>query len=413
MSQEQVITISCKLKVTENLAKEIDTTLARFSEACSWVNNNTPEGLTNKTGMQSLVYQDVRNKFGLSANLAIQAIRRVCANRKTAKLKKRKVKGFSPTSATYDARIFSFKESDWSVSLKLLHSRERFFLHIGNYQRGMLKEQKPTSATLVKRKSGDYYLDIQIKVPCPEPPQTKDVLGCDLGRSDICHTSEGDSWSGKQVTDKRNHYTKMRRVLQRKASKGTRSSRRRCRQLQQWLSGKEKRYQSWVNHNISRQLVDKAEANGQAIALEDLTGIRESTNQLPRTKKERRLSNSWAFYQLRGYITYKSILRGVELVFVNPAYTSQTCSQCLQIHPIKGKSYRHGKTFRCGHCGYKADADRNGANMISALGATVISPRGTGLHCKVNYEQTKYVQFTLFEALGLPKAPDSAKRSGS
>lgn len=412
MPEEQVITISCKLKVSDDLSKEIDDTLERFSCACKWVNENTPQGLTNKTGMQSLVYKDVRDKFGLSSNLTIQAIRRVCSNRKTAKLKNRKVKGFSPTSATYDGRIFSFRESDWSVSLKLLNSRERFSLHIGNYQRGMLKGQNPTSATLVKRKSGEYYIDIQIKQPCGEPPKTKDVLGVDLGRTDIAHTSEGDSYSGKEITEKRNHHAKMRQVLQRKASKGTRSSRRRCRQLQQRLSGKEKRYQSWVNHNISRQLVDKAATNGQAIALEDLTGIREPTNKLPRTKKERRLSNNWAFYQLRQFITYKSILKGVKLVFVNPAYTSKMCSQCFHIHPEKGKCYRNGKTFRCGNCGYKADSDRNGANNISALGRLVISPRGTWLNCKLKYEP-RYVQLNLFEAIGLPKAPDSAKRSGS
>lgn len=178
------------------------------------------------------------------------------------------------------------------MSLKLLNSRERFSLHIGNYQRGMLKGQNPTSATLVKRKTGEYYIDIQIKQPCPDPTKTTKVLGVDLGRSDIAHTSEGDSYSGKEIRLKRNHHAKMRQVLQRKASKGTRSGRRRCRQLQQRLSGKEKRYESWINHNISRRLVDKADANREVIALEDLTGIRDRTNKLPRTKKERRLSNS-------------------------------------------------------------------------------------------------------------------------
>lgn len=111
---------------------------------------------------------------------------------------------------------------------------------------------------------------------------------------------------------------------------------------------------------------------------------------------------------MRQFITYKSILKGVELVFVNPAYTSQTCSQCLYIHPKKGKSYRNGKTFRCGHCGYKADSDRNDANNISALGRLVISPRGTGLYCELSFEP-RYVQLNLFEALGLPKAPDESE----
>ncbi len=168
MPETQTITVACKLKVSSEVAKEIEETLLAFSSACDWVNQNTEPKMVNKTAMQALVYQDVRASFGLSANLAIQAIRRVCANRKTARLKKRKVKGFSPTSATYDARIFSFKETDWSVSLKLLNSRERFSLLIGNYQKAKLKGQKPTSATLVKRRSGDYYINIQIKNLCPD-----------------------------------------------------------------------------------------------------------------------------------------------------------------------------------------------------------------------------------------------------
>ena len=33
--------------------------------------------------------------------------------------------------------------------------------------------------------------------------------------------------------------------------------------------------------------------------MENLTGIRESTNQQPRNKQEKRRSNNWAFHQLR------------------------------------------------------------------------------------------------------------------
>ncbi len=88
------------MKIASDLAKEIDETLLTFACACDWINTNTPLNLTNKTAMQSLVYRDVRSKFGLSSNLAIQAVRRVCANRKTAKQKGKKVKGFSPTSVS-------------------------------------------------------------------------------------------------------------------------------------------------------------------------------------------------------------------------------------------------------------------------------------------------------------------------
>lgn len=381
---KQVLSVSCKLQFTTEQVTKLDDLLKVFADACEYVNRTVKEGLTNELAMQSLVYSEVRALFGLSSQLTIHAIRRVAGNRKTAKYKGKPVKGFAPTSATYDARTFSFREKDWTVSLTMLGKRERFKLAIGNYQRGLLKEQTPKTATLMKRNDGSYYLNIQLE-SIPELPQETDkVLGCDLGRTDICVTSENDTYNGKQTTKIRDHYSNLRAKLQRKAARGTRSSRRRCRQLLQRLSGKERRFQTHQNHVISYQLVQKAKANNQVIALEDLTGIRERTNELPRTKTERRRSNSWSFHQLRQFLTYKCIKFSVKLVLVNPAYTSKTCHNCLHIHPELGKSYRSGKAFRCGHCGWHGDADLNGALNISALAAVAINqPGGSYLSCAI------------------------------
>lgn len=145
---KQVTTVACKLEAPLKFVAEIDKTLEVFAAACEWVNANTPLELTNKAKMQKLVYNDVRLLFCLSANLSIQALRRVCANRKAARQKGFNVRKFSPTSVSYDARIFSFRELDYSVSIKLLETRTRFSLDIGNYQRGILKGQKPKSAAL-------------------------------------------------------------------------------------------------------------------------------------------------------------------------------------------------------------------------------------------------------------------------
>ena len=187
--------------------------------------------------------------------------------------------------------MFSFREHDWTISLRLLSGRQRFKLAIGNYQRGLLKGQTPKTATLVKRLDGSYYINIQLESHPELPQETDKVLGIDLGRADIAVSSEGDKYSGKQVTEIRDHYANLRAKLQQKAARGTRSSRRRCRQLQRRLSGKEQRFQSHVNHTISYQLVQKAKTSNSVIALEDLTGIRERTNELPRKKTERRRSN--------------------------------------------------------------------------------------------------------------------------
>ncbi len=116
------------------------------------------------------------------------------------------------------------------MSLTLLHGRERIPLDIGNYQRNLLKGQKPTSATLVKERSG-YYMNIQVKSEAPDPIKTDKVIGVDLGITDLAVTSEGETYSGSEVKRVRTHFVQLRASLQRNASKGTRSSRRRCREL--------------------------------------------------------------------------------------------------------------------------------------------------------------------------------------
>jgi putative transposase len=279
---KQVLTVSCKLQVTPEQSIKIDATLQAFADACIYVNQSVPPNLTNELAIQSLVYHEVRARFGLPAQLAIHALRRVSGNRKTSKKDGKPVKKFTPTSATYDARTFTFKEQDWTVSFTTINGRERFGLAIGNYQLGLLKGQKPKSATLSKRKDGTYYLNIQLESIPSSPQPSEEVLGCDLGRTDIAVTSEGDKFSGKQITETRNHYAKLRANIQQKATKGTRSTRRRCRELLKRLSGKERRFQSLVNHTISHRIVSRAKSANKVIALEDLTGIRARTNQQPR-----------------------------------------------------------------------------------------------------------------------------------
>ncbi|MEQ9372138.1 MAG: transposase, partial [Coleofasciculus chthonoplastes F3-SA18-01] len=168
----------------------------------------------------------------------------------------------------------------------------------------------------------------------------------------IAVTSEGKKWDGKHIQSVRDKFYKVRASLQKKASKGTRTTRRRCREILKRLSGRERRYQQWLNHNISKSVVRRAvdastplSVNTErsrgveysaSIAIEDLTGIRERTNQQPRNKTERRRSNSWAFYQLRIFIEYKALGAGVQVIPISPRYTSQMCHNCLHIHPVSG-----------------------------------------------------------------------------
>lgn len=361
----QVLSVSCKLQVTPKLKGQIDRTLGGFSDACNQILQVSKEqGVRNTTKLHHLTYHDVRNETGLKANHVCQAIRRVVTAVKTQK----QVHKFRPTSLALDARTFSFREKDWSVGVTLMDGRQWMPLSIGNYQRGLLKGQKPTSATLTKKRNGSYYINIQVDIPTQPRGKTPRVLGVDLGRRDIAHLSDGQSWEGGTAAATRDKYFRVRSSIQRKRTKSSRRLLRR-------LSGKEARFRKNVNHTISKRIVETAKKTGSAIAMEDLTGIRQTAKV---RKAQRREHHGWSFYQLRAFIDYKANIAGVPLVFVEPRYTSKTCARCHHI------GTRNGKGFKCGHCGLHIDSDWNGSLNISSLGALVTAPEiSKGLTCEL------------------------------
>ncbi|MBU1879034.1 MAG: transposase [Chloroflexi bacterium] len=123
-----------------------------------------------------------------------------------------------------------------------------------------------------------------------------------------------------------------------------------------------------VNHKLSRQIVNLAVEQGAAIALEELTAIRErvrATRSVLWTRRVNRMIHSWTFRQLREMIDYKATAAGVAVVVVDPRGTSRTCPQCR--HVAKANRVTQA-LFRCQRCGYESNADRVAAINIARQG---------------------------------------------
>src|SRR5438874_4508145 len=96
--------LACKLAPTAEQRTELDATLVAFADACNFIADVARQiHSSNKMKVQHACYQEVRNSFGLSANLAIRAIARVCVALKVKS--KAHSLFFAPTSIDYDQRI--------------------------------------------------------------------------------------------------------------------------------------------------------------------------------------------------------------------------------------------------------------------------------------------------------------------
>lgn len=126
------------------------------------------------------------------------------------------------------------------------------------------------------------------------------------------------------------------------------------------LGGRECRWIRDVNHKISRQLVNLAvQERVGIIVMEHLKNIRETAYSL---KSADRSLHSWTFYELQTFIEYKARAAGIEVVYINPAYTSQRCSVC----GIVSRNQRKQNLYTCS-CGNRLHADLNASrNIVNA-----------------------------------------------
>lgn len=355
MNKTLIRTICCKMDVDGQDAI-LAATQRSFNQAASWIARVCwDEGITNTNTAHHRVYGETRGGFGLGAQLAVCARAKAVEAIKAVKAKRSET---CPTfgsrgSIRYDARTYRLMSLD-RVSLNTLEGRVICRLILGARQLTMLVDPawEVGGADLVWR-AGMYYLHITQSQEAPdEAMPERGVLGVDLGITNLAMDSEGEQFSGAVIRIVRGRYHLRRQRLQKV---GTRNAKRRLRQMRR----RESRFQKDTNHCISKQLVQKATVSCKAIALEDLSGIRERVTVRHEHRYER---HSWAFFQLRQFITYKAAWAGVPLFLVDPRDTSRTCSTCGHCERANRKSQ---ESFLCQRCGFATNADYNAALNIS------------------------------------------------
>ena len=237
-----------------------------------------------------------------------------------------------------------------------------------------LPEGKPNTLMISRRATG-YVVSMAFAVDYPVLPKSDAEVGIDMGVNERLTLSTG------ETVERRNHDRRRESRLRRKVArtrKGSVSRRKKVRSLSRETNRSQVRNRN-ICHRASTDLVRRF----GRIAVEDLQ-IRNMTRSAAGTAEEpgkgvsakRGLNRSireqtWGI--MVSQLAYKAEYAGRELVKVNPAYTSRTCSGCGAIRTEKLETYR---LFVCEACGLVMDRDRNAARNIEARAFGPVQARG-------------------------------------
>jgi putative transposase len=239
-------------------------------------------------------------------------------------------------------------------------------------------------AITVARQGRRWWVSIRcIDVPARPLPATGCEVGIDLGVTVLLATSDGALVTeGRFQARAANWLAQVQRELAMK----TRGSGHRRRAVEAVARAHRKvaAQRRDLAHKLSRQLVNDYDF----IAMEKLKvsvmirrpkphrdGRRDYLRNGASAKAGLNRSIADAGWrQLVEMIGYKAEEAGRQLVFVDPRYTSQTCSQCGYVDP---ENRRTQAVFVCQACGVHAHADVNAAvNILRAGRARQASPCG-------------------------------------
>ena len=387
------VNLTSKLRIafqSENDRKSVFDTLVAYRDACTFVSQYVfNHGFVLKQSqLQSTLYHDVRNLFGLKSQMTQSVFKTVIACYKTVRTQfgKQSVwRGFKKNNYSNNGLLRLEKPVEFKrLQLDLVRNRDysfkndllsmntingRIFVKVYGLDKNQYFDgswKLGTGKVIQRGKFWFFHISVSKELPDFEVQNFKHIVGIDRGLRQVLTTYDENGKThfvnGSFITKKRNHYDNLRARLQ---AKGTKSAKRRLRSV----SGRESLCMSDVNHQLSKTLV-QTYGEQTLFVLEDLTGVTFNTVHL-RRKENRYEHNSWSFYDLEQKLRYKAHLNESEVVLVDAHYTSQRCPKCGSID--KSDRDKNIHQYSCSNCGYSSNDDRVGAMNIYELGKWFVS----------------------------------------
>jgi len=185
----------------------------------------------------------------------------------------------------------------------------------------------------IMKQSGNYFIGLSFEKDNIKLKENGKVLGIDIGFKKLLATSDG------QVIGK-----ELEQVYNKLANK-----KRGSKNYTQTLLQRDNELNQYINQ------LDLS--NVKELVIEDLKYVKR--NSKVSTKFMNKLQY-WCYRKVINKLEKLCEMNGIHITKVDPAYTSQTCSNCGVVH----KDSRKGEKFLCTTCNFEIDADTNAAINI-------------------------------------------------
>ena len=382
-------TICYKIK---NPTKRKERLLRSTAESCRSAGNYALEvckevGGGNQNVLHKRTYAFMRNNLGLPAQLAQSARNKAIESFLAYRALKKngnwngncRPHGFPHFDGSpwvrYDKNSMAVKWVDsvpW-VSLLTLKGRVHLRLAGNKYMLEQLKKSPLKFAEAIF-KNGSLYLHATFfqEVKKPYIAQCKTVIGIDIGVNNLlvaqARTLSGKVLgttfaNGKRAGAKRKFFASYRKSL----------ARRKLLQEIKETKERESNYMKTLNHQISSRLIEFANRfENPCIAMEDLKDIR---SKVKYTRRQNRRIHNWNFRQLQDFVKYKALGEHLTVRTLSAAFSSLYCSRCSW-RGLGSPTVRNRHTIHCKSCGYRLNADLNGAGNMTYRAARYILAAG-------------------------------------
>jgi putative transposase len=236
------------------------------------------------------------------------------------------------------------------------------------------------TATL-QRKSGKWFVTISCEVEASPLPESEKTLGIDVGLetfatfSDDTPPIENPRFFRTDQTALAKAQRKFDKVKHKHRSKVRRKAKKAVARIHERIRNRRHDF----HHQQARKIVDRYGlitvekldvanmAKSPAPKLDGETGIYLPNGHSAKAGLNKSILDA-GWYSFRMILKSKAESAGREFMEINPAYTSQDCSQCGYRPPKAERKKLSDRWHSCPNCGFSAHRDKNSAILQEKIG---------------------------------------------